>query len=102
MTYAIGQFDRIFLEKSYFIALEEDEDIDPLELQRPVNMTLSSEEEVTLSSGDEQYEGGGMDVAKNFMKNCQIYILQEMYDLHKSEKRKFDIKTSDDGMFQYL
>lgn len=75
MTNAIGQFDRISLEKSYFIALEEDEDIDPLELKRPVNMTLSSEEEVTLSSGDEQYEGGGMDVAKNFMKNCQIYIL---------------------------
>lgn len=75
MTNAIGQFDRISLEKSYFIALEEDEDIDPLELKRPVNLTLSSEEEVTLSSGDEQYEGGGMDVAKNFMKNCQIYIL---------------------------
>ena len=75
MTNAIGQFDRISLEKSYFIALEEDEDIDPLELKRPVNMTLSSEEVVTLSSGDEQYEGGGMDVAKNFMKNCQIYIL---------------------------
>ena len=47
MTNAIGQFDRISLEKSYFMALEEDEDIDPLELKRPVNLTLSSEDDIS-------------------------------------------------------